>query len=454
VAILTCAQSGDAPLNWKTFPVVLLSFLFFVMPFRLNGQSHTVENPDSPRFIAGIAVLGNRLTKAEIILREMTLHKGDTVNVEEIEYSKTRIYSLGLFNRVDISYPQMDSTILVIEVEERWYYYPVPLVGIVDRDFSKWYYGLGFKHENVRGWNEKLFAGFVLGYDPWASVSYSNPWIFDEAQFFSETGFQFSKTRNKSLIARGNGNEFNEIHFGLGETLGKRLDQFRSIWISGAFNYVEVTDNAEGRTISGAGIDRYISFGIGAKHDTRNLKEYATQGMFGAIGMTKKGFGFGDVDCIQTTLDVRVYQTLWDGPTLAVRAFTGISSGPSVPNYSHFYFGFSERLRGHFQEEVEGENIAGASIELRIPLFPVFYLSMPEIPIPQFATWKLGLYAAIFSDAGKTWNKSASPHFESASSGYGVGIHFLLPYGFVFRIDRAWNENQRGEWIFDIGAAF
>ncbi|MBR9974647.1 MAG: BamA/TamA family outer membrane protein [Bacteroidetes bacterium] len=422
----------------------------------LFAQEGDIDLPPRAPVVTGFAVFGNEVTKPEIIVRELSLQVGDTIDVEEIEYSKSRIYSLGLFNRVEISWPPLDSTILLIEVDERWFLYPVPIIGIIDRDWNKWNFGLGVKHENLRGRNEKLFAGGAFGFNPWASLSYRNPWVFGKGHnaLFTETSFGYSSIENKSSSARGEGPNFREIHYAFFQTLGKRFNAYHSAWISAGFSYIGVTENRTGRTISPTGIDRYITLNLGAKHDTRNLAEYPTSGLYGTAAIVKKGFGLGDVDMAAYVVDLRAYQPITGELSLALRAFTGLSSGPAIPNYSHFYFGFSERTRGHFDEEREGENILGTFVELRIPIVPRMYLHVPEVPIKQFRTWKLGLYAALFFDAGTVWNKHERPFASPMPYGYGAGLHFLLPYGTVFRVDRAFDESGRGEWVLDVGASF
>ncbi len=437
----------------------ILQSLTGMPPILLAQDSvDTAQAPPSPApIINGFAVFGNETTRPEIILRELSLAVGDTIDAEEIEYAKSRIYSLGLFNRVDISWPPLDSTILLIEVDERWFLYPVPILTLVDHDWNKWNFGLGVKHENLRGRNEKAFAGGAIGYNPWVTLSYGNPWLMGEdgrKAWFSETSLGFSSVENKSRTSRGEGPNFREIHYAGFQTLGKRFSPYHSVWMSLGYNYIEVTENRAGRTLSPGGIDRYLSLGVGAKHDTRNLAEYPTSGIFGGVALAKKGIGFGDIDMMAYVADLRAYQPLYGEFSLALRVLAQMSSGPAVPNYEHFYFGFSERLRGHFNEEREGENLFGAFAELRIPIVPRFYLHVPEVPIKQFRTWKLGLYAALFFDTGTVWNKRDRPFPSDMPRGYGAGLHFLLPYGTVFRVDRAWNENGRGEWVIDVGASF
>lgn len=404
--------------------------------------------------VTGIAIFGNKTTKSEIIMRELTLGVGDSATAEALRYCQERVYSLGLFNRVSVGCPPMDSSVLLVEVDERWYLYPVPLFGTVERDITHWFYGLGVKHENLGGWNEKLFAGFVLGYNPWVSLFYADPWIFGSKQLYFETSLSYQRSVNKSRLAQGGGPNFDESRYGLSGTLGKRLSQFHTVWLEGGYAVVEARDAPAGHTLSGRGADRYATLGMGARYDTRNLKEYATDGLYAAATLRKKGLGFGPVDFTQGVLDLRGYLPLHARVSLAARGFGVASGGPSIPNYEHQFFGFSERIRGHFEEETEGENMAGVSVELRCAIVPPFYLHVPGVPVREFATWKLGLYGALFGDAGMVWNRQDRPVGRAVPHGGGVGLHFLFPYGTVLRVDRAWNEHGAGEWILDIGTSF
>lgn len=447
---------------------ILLFFslqFFFINTFFCFGQfadslaaktaEQTVFAPiATPPLIGSIIVLGNRQTKEEIILREMTLTIGDTVSEGAIEYCKNRIYSLGLFNKVDIRYLPMDTTTLFVTVDERWFIYPVPMIGIVDRDFSKWFYGLGVKHENLTGRNEKLFAGFVLGYNPWITVDYSDPWILGDLQMFSSTTLSYSHVENKSTISRAGGENFHERHYGVAQTIGKRYDQYRRTWFSTGFRYVEVSEKKNGRTASEDGIDRYLFVGIGMSHDTRDLAEYPTSGILGRASVTRFGFGEGELDYTSYNLDVRKYTLLPMNISIAVRGFVRLSVGSNVPNYQHNFYGFGDRLRGHFEEEVEGDHIFGSTAEVRIPIVQSWYVHMPQIPIPQFATWRFGLYAALFADAGRVWNRGEVFTWNNMPSSIGAGIHLLLPYSAVLRFEYAWNELGRGEFIFDLGSSF
>lgn len=415
-----------------------------------STRADTVRGP----IVTAIAFIGNDVTDSDIILREMTLHKGDAITPEAIAESKSRIYNLGLFNSVSITYPPMDSTVLIVEVTERWYLWPVPLFGIVDKDWSHWYYGLGVQHWNVAGRAERIFAGGVLGYNPWASAAYSNPWVLGPAQLFTNTEVKFQRYENKNILTRGSVPHFDENHFTFDQTIGKRLDRYRNVWAFFGFQYVHVTDPSTMLTVSPTGIDRSLYFGIGASHDTRDYKDYTMKGVNSAVSIEKRGFGVGEVDYLSYRADLRVYQPVFGGTSLCARVFTRVVSGPAIPAYDNVFFGFGERIRGHFKERLEGQDILGASLEWRIPILSPRQMLFSFVPVKQFRNWRFGVYGALFADAGNVWYKHQSPKLSASPSGYGVGVHFLLPYGFVFRLEYALNELGRGQFIYDVTASF
>jgi outer membrane protein assembly factor BamA len=439
--------------------ITLIGVLLFalLMPTASLAQN-SVSSPEADSVdlpvISAIAFIGNKDTKPDVILREMVLRKGDRISEEALAECKSRIYNMGLFNSVEISYPPMDSTVLLVEVTERWFLWPVPLVGIVDRDFSHWYYGAGLQHWNLRGRNEKLFVGGVLGYNPWASAFYSNPWIFDEAEMFTSTEVKFQRFENKNTIARGSVPEFDEDHVSVNQMLGKRIDSYKSVWTQFGFRYISVSDPSTGLTAASDGIDRTFYIGIGASHDTRDYKDYPMSGMSAGAAVTKRGLGISDVDYVSSSVDVRIYKPVFAGTSIAMRAFTRVVSGPVIPEYDNVFFGFGERIRGHFKERFEGQNIAGASIEYRIPILSPKQVFFGFIPINQFQNWRFGMYAAAFADGGTIWNKNGRPGIANEPFGYGAGLHFLLPYGFVFRLEYAYNELGDGQFIYDMRASF
>ncbi|TAK56554.1 MAG: hypothetical protein EPO24_11145, partial [Bacteroidetes bacterium] len=189
----------------KSFLVVIFCFSVFQSgtaqePARTDSLAPAF--PDSLFTVDSIKVWGNDETKDFVIIREMTLQRDSLITHEAIEYDQNRIYSLGLFNRVEMEIEPTSGTSanLHVRVHERWYIYPFPIFGLKDRDWSKVYYGVGLMHINFRGRNEKIFASFALGFDPWVSLSYKNSFLEPTGTYFLESGISYNRVRNRSTL--------------------------------------------------------------------------------------------------------------------------------------------------------------------------------------------------------------------------------------------------------------
>lgn len=411
------------------------------------------DRKDTVLIVKEVVIVGNERTKDHVILREMSLKVGDKITSTALEHDKNRIYSLQLFNKVDLDYvSEGDHATLVVRVSERWYIFPIPVLGFKYRDTKKFYYGLGFAHDNFRGRNEKLFASFALGFDRWVSMSYQNPKLTDDDDIYFRGYLSLSKIKSQNVSA----GEYDQTVYTGEVSVGKRIGLHHTVLGTTGYRRWAISDPREGRTVSATGVDAYLTLGIAYTFDARNVREYATAGMFGAFSVTKFGLGEGDLDLVRSAYDLRGYVPLGIGDaTLGGRAFGGFTAGGIVPAYLHSFFGYEERIRGHFSTVLEGENILGHSVELRVPILlprqgTITTLALP----PQFSVWRFGLYAGFFADAGKTWYRSEGIGQRSWYSGYGLGLHFLLPYSLVVRTEYARNHRGTGEFVLDFGASF
>jgi outer membrane protein assembly factor BamA len=411
--------------------------------------------PDSVWSVGTVAVVGNSHTKDFVILREMTLKPGVPITRALMEYDQSRIYSLRLFNQVQLRIIPTSSpgtANLIVEVSERWYIFPFPIFGIRDRDWSKVYYGLGLLHANFRGRNEKLFASLIAGYDPSFMLSYTNPFISEDGTDFLGARIAYSKVRNKSLLAEAGTDNFDERHFSTSVTYGKRFGIEHTAWLNAGYELVDVDNQLPGRAISPDGKDRYPVLSIGYSYDTRDLSEYPDDGTLARASITKYGVSTATVNIVRYDADVRKYVPLLPRVTLAGRVFGNLAAAGPTPSYNRVFFGYGERIRGHFKDVFEGEDIFGTSFELHYTLLSPKYFSVGILPA-EFGLWRFGVVAAAFADAGSVWFRGEPLAIDRFLRGYGIGLHFLLPYSFVLRTEYAWNELRHAEFILDVGAA-
>lgn len=458
-----------AALKWSMFhfsaPVNifmrLIILYFAVLTSTLFGkqfliaQDTTGKNIDSLYRVENIMIVGNSETKDFVILREMTLKTGEYITEKLLAYDQSRIYSLGLFNRVIIHVLPVSeaSADLVVEVNERWYIFPFPILGVRDRDWKKVYWGGGILHSNFRGRNEKLYATFTLGYDPSAAMAYRNPFVSIDGSYQFEGRFAYDKIRNRSIIAQEGGENFSEEHLSLVLSLGKRFGINHMFWFSGGSEMVRVSEYLPGRTIYSSGKDLFPYFAVSYTYDSRDLYEYPAIGTFLRFGIKKYGFPGNAIDMVRYATDFRHYLPIYSKLVLTGRFFSDFVAAGRTPSYNRVYLGYTERIRGHFKEVREGENLFGISSELHYPLFGPVYYSADYLPA-EFGIIKFGIVAATFADAGTVWFRNEPFALNTFSKGYGIGIHLLLPYSIVLRIDYAWNEVRHGEFILDLGTSF
>lgn len=435
-------------------PFVLLAALLPVVGTTLL---HAQDQPaPAGSVVLGIAdtiiVAGNEKTKAYVILDEMSIKPGARVTAVAIEYDRNRIYSLGLFTSVEMFYDSLGATrFLYVDVKERWYIIPVPILGFRDGDPHKPFYGGGVLHNNFRGRNQKLYGSVIFGYDPALSVSFVDPMFDRENNLSFGTSLSTGNVRNRSIIESALTGDFDERHFDVNITVGKRFTLFETAGINFGVHDVRVSSYRSGRTASTDGQDLYLYCTVGYTYDSRNLREYATQGAMVSLSVTKNGLGEADVNFSRVDVDARNYMPLSADFSLAGRIHGSVVSGTVIPTYAREYFGTHERIRGYYHTVQEGENLAGGTLELRYALLNPRTFVFSTIPLPaEFAVWRFGISLALFTDAGLAWFRSERVTPSIFASGYGGGVHFLLPYGFVLRTEYALNNMGHGQFIIDL----
>jgi outer membrane protein assembly factor BamA len=421
-----------------------------------GAHRETIVLTDSAYAVDSVQISGNEHTQEMVILREMSLKPGSRITSEALQYDQTRIYSIGLFTQVELSVlpTSQEKANIHVEVRERWYILPFPVFGIKEGDWHKAYYGLGLIHNNFRGRNEKVYLVGVVGYDPWGAIAYRNPFLDSGGTYYYDGRLSYNRIRNKSTHVLVNpGDQFDELHFTFSNSIGKRFDNYNTAWLFAEYDLVDISSYIHKTTISSDGIDRFFVFGTGYSYDTRDLAEFPGSGTLARAAIMKYGFPGKELDNVRYSLDVREFVPLVDGLVSASRFSTNLMAGSASPSYNHVYTGYDYRIRGHYSEVTEGENMLGVSTEIRYMILSPRYFKAAYLPA-QFGVWRFAVTLAVFGDAGMVWYRGQPVGLDSFVKGYGAGIDFLLPYSFVLRTEYALNETRRGQFIIDLGAAF
>jgi outer membrane protein assembly factor BamA len=151
---------------------------------------------DTSRYVAvnRVLIIGNKRTKNSIISRELTLKPGDIVwhadLVDILEKDKRKLFNLHLFHTATIRILDagIGSIDLLVEVEERWYVFPIPIFRLSDRNFNEWWenynhdfdrvnYGLKWYQYNMWGRNHTLLLTAQFGFQRRFEFVYRVPYL-------------------------------------------------------------------------------------------------------------------------------------------------------------------------------------------------------------------------------------------------------------------------------------
>lgn len=453
------------------YRIVLITLLVLLGgKAQLNGQDHFVV-------LDSIVVEGNKKTKRSVILREILIKEGDTIELEAfqetIDYIERRVMNTALFTQVKAnirSFSNQDqNATLVIKVEETWYIYPIPVFELADRNFNVWWvdqkrsldrinYGMDFLHTNFSGHMDRVKASFKTGYTRRFALRYSKPYIDKRKKLGFETGVAYSLNREVNYGISGNRQQFykNEEQFVL-----KRLEmQLSAIWRPQILSFHQlqlryqdysVTDTVakvlnpdyflEGKTRQ-----RYFSLSYIYSYDDRDVRPYPIKGNLIELILKKDGLGiWGDRNSLIFTSYINHYISLNDRSSLALTSkFKWSLIRELQPDYDNRAIGYgNDYLRGYEFYVVDGRDMVFLKSSLRRNIFNSSVYFGRISPIKAFRTMPVKVFAALNGDVGYVGDRDNDEvNFLNGRllTGVGVGLDCVLFFDKVFQIEYSFNH--------------
>ena len=436
----------------------LLIFIFTFPPIFAQEQDTVHYNSNYSIQIDSILITGTQSTKNYIVEKELTFAVGDTLTPEIAGYNKERIYSLGIFNQVDV-YPLTVNNInyAVISVEEGWYVYPVPFLEVSDNDWKKLSYGAIIVLKNFQGKNETLSLSGAFGYNPFLRLRYNDPYFIKNESIFLNVSTSYGSVSNRSAIAEKlHGQDFDQKQISGSLEIGKRFGLYNRLSLGIGYNYIETPFFVKGISASDSRIDHSPYFSVAYSYDTRDLIQFPKTGLLAAASVEFKGLGFDNINYQITRFDFREYRKLVGNLLGKWRFTTRLTGGRLVPFYDLSFIGYDERIRGHYTELMEGNNYYIGSLELFYPVLKDISINFDFIPIipKELLSYRIALYTQVFGDAGTTKLKGEPLFFRNIISGYGAGLTLLiLPYN-VVRFEIGLDEYHHSEFILNVSGSF
>ena len=421
--------------------------------------------------VEDIRIKGNKRTKDYVIGRQIRQALGEPFNGAMVEHSVKRLYSLGLFDDVDVQVvPGNDPNKiqLIFTVDEA----NTAMVGVgtTYSESDKFVGQFSIGDRNFLGTGDDIqlkweFGGKTLrNYD----FSYTRPYLDEKGTTFNinlydgiheSAEYDHQGHENARFDKRAVGQE---ITFSRADTpvtrnlirIKNRKDEYKGA--VGGYNtqYFEDSYNeayyrkygrmttAEERRKEDFGTTRSIRFS--RIYDNRDNANDPHSGKRNEISFEWAGFG-GDFSFRKLSFDQRYYWPM--GPkseklprhVLALDLAAGYAWG-DMPLSQRFYMGGASTLRGYEDGQFRGNSMLRASLEYRVPL-------AKKVAI-------LG-----FIDSGYAWDKREDSAFDlkKIQYGYGLGLRVQTPLGPVkldYGIGKDEDGDRKGRFHFSFGTSF
>jgi outer membrane protein assembly factor BamA len=183
--------------------------------------------------------------------------------------------------------------------------------------------------------------------------------------------------------------------------------------------------------------ENVVSYGTDLTFDTRRDPVFPRNAVFASVGWDRLQPS-ASASVNRFTADLRGYRGLIGQSVLSLRVQYAGADGPQ-PLYARYLLGGAGSLRGYRAGSFSGDNLLGASADLRIPLNSPMGIS------------RLGV--SLFTDTGTVWNageRLSDAHFRT---GGGVGI-FLLASLFQASLDVGFRQGGGARVHFTTGLQF
>lgn len=463
----------------------LFLILLFVHPL-LNAQNSTINNllqehsstpgdetihlPGENLFvIRNIFITGNKKTKPNIILRELTFKPGDQYLLQDIvakfQQARQNLMNTSLFHDVIVALKSLEgyNVDVIVQVKERWYLFPLPYFKPVDRNYNQWLveqgarldrvnYGMKVLYDNVSGRNDKLRLWFISGYTHQFSFSYDRPYIDDALRWGLSTKFAIGKTKEVNYNTIGNkqafvkdSNQFlkNNLDASIELQYRKEIKTRHRFGIAFHVQNIKdtITDLNPTYFSSGRTHVSYPEFYYSMNYFNVDYIPYPTKGYAAEVTFSKKGLN-SFVNVWQLTVRGSANWHLARKTYLNLRSFSTIKLPFKQPYYNQALLGYGDDfIQGYEYYVIDG--VAGGYLKADITkeLLTVkgnFLIRKRHDPLHI----PVRIFGRVYGNAGYVYNPQPGDNSlvnKMLFSG-GFGLDVLTIYDFTLKLEFTFNQ--------------
>lgn len=437
--------------------------------------------------IGSVIINGNKITKKNIITRELPFSAGDSIHLKDLDAialrSQQNIFNTQLFIYDSVHYAVNESTKEVdfnIRVKERWYIIPAPIFEIQDRNFNQWWltkdlfrinYGLALDWTNFTGHRDNLSFIIRRGYSERYGVSYSYPYINKAQTIGMNLAYSYSRNNevaystinNILFFYRDYKRYMREQHEGkVGVSIRNHLYQKSTVEL--LYNELHINDTIGKLNPDFFGDKRtkigYFSLQYRYTFDKRDNKPYPLKGITVDIALIKDGLNFvynESLNNLYAVLSVRKYTSLSKRFFIANQLKGRYINTDNIPYYFNRALGYyNDYIRGYEYFVMDGQNFMLTRNSVRYKLIKQHIVEIKNLKrLSQFTTIPYAVYLNLNADAGYVEDKfygRTNSLTNKWQYGYGIGLDFVTYYDIVVRFEYSFNKQQQSGFFISMGA--
>ncbi len=429
-----------------------------------------------------ILIVGNNHTHNSVILRELKLKKGDVVSEDDLasilNRDQQKLFNLHLFNIVTIQPIPLDTgTIyLLVELDERWYTFPVPRFQLSDRNFNEWWenynhdlnrvnYGIKLYQYNLWGRNHTLLLTAQFGFQKKFQLLYRVPYINKKQKegLIFEIDYLDGKSVPESTIDH-------KLHFiksrnvlrstqGVGLTYTYRNNFYIQHRLKYEYRHTTIADTLQKLNPNYLGEEKkrqqFDALTYEFISDHRDVSAYPLKGYEFQVGATQSGIGLRQ-DLNKTSAQIRFsgFIDLKKNFFLSNLSFLYWSTPTNLPYFNYGSMGYDKIfIRGYEVYVIEGPKFALNKTTFKKKIFSRNW-RLNNWPIKQFNYFPISIYLKTYADFGYVSNYPVYEQTEKNSflsdkilSGGGFGLDIVTAYDMAIRFEYSFTSQNNGFFL-------
>ena len=469
--------------------IIILSLLLLTIFINFNkllAKSDTTSinnlklNQSSNIIIDEIKILGNKKTKENIILRELTLKEGIIISkdkfISTIEEDKRKVINTDLFYEVEfkIEIIKENHVIIIINVLESIYWVPIIIFELSDRNFNDWWenfnhdfnrinYGLGFAHYNISGRADEFEVLLRLGFIKQFQTSYYIPYITKKQKGGLYIGFDYIDYNHLEY----NSINYIPIFYKSKNSLLKELStsieySHRESFYNYHYFELEYNNIILNDTLSlindnyfyGNRIKNSFNINYEFDRDFRDIKNYPLNGFRLNIQIEKTGIGiFNDINKWKASI---YYSKYFEFKKQFYYSFNLLSYFSSK-NQPYYLYENTDQLRGYEKYLIHGHSnlIYKNTFKKRIVSKN---FNIEKMKFRKFKNIPINIYLKMFFDSGYIWKYSNKNQNINLNNKYlhsfGIGLDFVTIKNLYITTELSRNSNKELNFSINLGANF